>query len=100
MSALSGLLAGCSGEAAQTPVPAATSSAVTSTPSPETELPKAKFSRTMYATSTLKASTPLIDDCRGPVAIQLRGDRPVLVAEHDYCGGEEWIPRLAVGDAS
>lgn len=53
----------------------------------------------MFAASTLKHSTDLIDTCKGPVAIQLRGDRPVLVAEHDYCGGEDWIPRLELGDA-
>lgn len=91
------LLAGCSSASvdppASAPEPAQTT---TVTPAPP---PSAKFSRTMFAASTLKQSTALIDQCQGPVAIQLQGDRPVLVAEHDYCGGSDWIPRLKTGDA-
>lgn len=97
--AVLGLLAGCSA------APSAPSDVPASVPRPSPTIetpvppPPAKFSRTMFAASTLKQSTDLIDQCRGPVAVQLRGDRPVLVAEHDYCGGEDWIPQLATGDA-
>ncbi|MGA8987388.1 hypothetical protein, partial [Aeromicrobium sp.] len=42
--------------------------------------PNAKFTRTMYATSRLSRSTMMLDMCRGPVAIDLGGDRPVLIA--------------------
>ena len=61
--------------------------------------PRAKFTRTIYATSNLARSELMLDFCRGPIAIDL-GDRwPVLVAEHDFCGGTAWMPKLAVGEA-
>lgn len=91
-----GLLVGCS--TAPTDAPAAVPQSSPSVAAPATP-PPAKFTRTMFAASTLQGSTDLIDRCQGPVAIQLRGDRPVLVAEHDYCGGEDWIPQLTTGDA-
>jgi hypothetical protein len=59
----------------------------------------AMFSRTTYGATQLAGSDALLDACRGPVAVDLGPDRPVLVAEHDYCGGSAWIPRLAMGDA-
>jgi hypothetical protein len=61
--------------------------------------PKAKFVRTIYATSSLKHSEVMLDFCKGPIAIFVGYDRPVLVAEHDYCGGLEWMPKLKKGDA-
>lgn len=40
----------------------------------------------------------MLDLCSGPVAIDLGSSYPLLVAEHDYCGGSAWISRLADGD--
>ena len=61
--------------------------------------PKAKFVRTIYAASSLKHSELMLDFCKGPIAIDLSPGRPVLVAEHDYCGGLTWMPKLGKGDA-
>jgi hypothetical protein len=64
-------------------------------PSPKTT----KFTRTIFATSTLERSELMLDFCRGPIAIALDGRDTVLVAEHDYCGGAAWMPTLGKGDA-
>ena len=61
--------------------------------------PKARFVRTIFATSTLEHSELMLDFCKGPVAVPVRGGRSIIVAEHDYCGGLEWMPKLGVGDA-
>ena len=61
--------------------------------------PKAKFVRTIYAASSLKRSELMLDFCKGPIAVFVGHRRPVLVAEHDYCGGLEWMPKLGKGDA-
>jgi hypothetical protein len=61
--------------------------------------PKVKFVRTIFATSSLQHSDLMLDLCRGPIAIHVGDRRPVLVAEHDYCGGLEWMPKLGRGDA-
>lgn len=61
--------------------------------------PEPRFTRTMYASSGLDESTKLLDDCKGPVAVWLGEERPTLVAEHDYCGGSEWVSKVKVGDA-
>jgi len=61
--------------------------------------PKAKFVRTIYATSSLKHSEVMLDFCKGPIAVFVGENRPRLIAEHDYCGGLAWIPKLAKGDA-
>ena len=61
--------------------------------------PKAKFVRTIYAASSLKRSDLMLDFCKGPIAVFVGHHRPVLVAEHDYCGGLEWMPKLGKGDA-
>lgn len=61
--------------------------------------PKPKFSRVTYASTVLDGSDALLDECKGPVAVRLGADRPVLVAEHDYCGGSTWISAVKVGDA-
>lgn len=61
--------------------------------------PRAKFTRTIYATSNLKRADLMLDFCRGPIAIDVGDDRPVLVAEHDFCGGSAWIPKLKPGQA-
>jgi hypothetical protein len=61
--------------------------------------PKARFVRTIFATSSLKRSELMLDFCKGPIAVFVGHHRPRLVAEHDYCGGLEWIPKLGKGDA-
>ena len=61
--------------------------------------PKPKFVRTIFAASNLKQSDLMLDFCKGPIAVFVGAHRPVLVAEHDYCGGLEWMPKLGRGDA-
>ena len=61
--------------------------------------PKAKFVRTIFATSSLKRSEFMLDFCKGPIAVFVGEHRPRLIAEHDYCGGLEWMPKLGKGDA-
>ena len=61
--------------------------------------PKPKFVRTIFATSSLKRSELMLDFCKGPIAIFVGEHRPRLIAEHDYCGGLAWIPKLDKGDA-
>lgn len=56
--------------------------------------PKAKYSRTVWAQTTLASILPALDRCRGPVAADLGGSNPVYVAEHDYCGGSAWMWNL------
>ena len=68
-------------------------------PEPEKPAPKADVSRTMFAAATLSTFEPPLDACSGPVAIDVEEDgRPLLVSEHDYCGGASWIPGLGEGD--
>lgn len=61
--------------------------------------PKTVFTRTMFATATLTTVYKQIDKCRGPVSVPLGKNRPILVAEHDFCGGSAWISRLDRGQA-
>ncbi|VXB69146.1 hypothetical protein [Aeromicrobium sp. 9AM] len=61
--------------------------------------PKAKFVRAIYATSSLERSELMLDFCKGPIAVFVGDHRPRLIAEHDYCGGLAWIPKLGKGDA-
>ncbi|AXT85889.1 hypothetical protein C6I20_12300 [Aeromicrobium sp. A1-2] len=63
------------------------------------EPPPPKFTRTIWATTTLNRSEFMLDFCRGPVSVDLGGAWPILVAEHDYCGGLDWMPELEPGDA-
>lgn len=63
------------------------------------EPPEPLYTRTMSAATKLKTVYQELNKCRGPVAVDLGGNRPVLVAEHDYCGGSEWISKLELGDA-
>lgn len=68
-------------------------------PEPEKPAPEADVSRTMFASATLQTFEPPLDACSGPVAIDVGEDgRPLLVSEHDYCGGAAWIPGLGEGD--
>ena len=62
-------------------------------------VPEPDVSRTVVAQASLTDFGPPLDACRGPVAIDVgESGLPVLVAEHDYCGGADWIPGLAEGD--
>lgn len=61
--------------------------------------PKAKFVRRIFAASSLQRSEVMLDFCKGPIAVDVGDHRPVLVAEHDYCGGLEWVPKLGKGEA-
>ncbi|WP_311208342.1 MULTISPECIES: hypothetical protein [unclassified Aeromicrobium] len=68
-------------------------------PEPVPEPPKPDVSRTMFAAATLSSFAGPLDACRGPVAIDVQEEgRPLLVSEHDYCGGAAWIPALGPGD--
>ena len=68
-------------------------------PEPPPEPPKPDVSRTMFAAATLSSFAGPLDACRGPVAIDVQEEgRPLLVSEHDYCGGAAWIPALGPGD--
>lgn len=68
-------------------------------PEPEPEPPEPEASRTMFAAATLSSFEGPLDACRGPVAIDVQEEgRPLLVSEHDYCGGAAWIPALGEGD--
>jgi hypothetical protein len=58
----------------------------------------AKFSRTIAKFTDLEGVDPALDACAGPVAVDLGGGHPRLVAEHDYCGGSAWMPKLEAND--
>ena len=61
--------------------------------------PVPRFTRTTYAATDLAGATALLDVCKGPIAVRLGAQRPVLIAEHDYCGGSSWMSRVKIGDA-
>lgn len=67
-------------------------------PPPE-PTPKAKFTRTIWTSTKLAEIDAALDQCRGPVSADLGADKPVFVAEHDYCGGSVWMWKLDVDDA-
>jgi hypothetical protein len=79
------------GTAALAPLPA-------TTPKPEPKPEGPKFDRTMYASTQLAGSAAALDACKGPVAVDVGEEHPVLVVEHDYCGGSAWMPRLQPDD--
>ena len=58
----------------------------------------AKFSRTIAKFTVLENVDPALDACAGPVAVYLGAEHPKLVAEHDYCGGSDWMPKLDPDD--
>ena len=62
--------------------------------------PNTQFTRTIVAGATIETVEKMIDKCRGPVSVVLGPTQPTLVAEHDYCGGSEWIPELELGEAT
>jgi hypothetical protein len=58
----------------------------------------AKFSRSISKYTDLESVDPALDACAGPVAVYLGDQHPRLVAEHDYCGGSDWMPKLDTND--
>jgi hypothetical protein len=58
----------------------------------------AKFSRDIAKFTDLDSVDPALDACAGPVAVYLGDEKPRLVAEHDYCGGSDWMPKLDPND--
>lgn len=58
----------------------------------------AKFTRSIAKFTDLESAEPALDACAGPVAVYLGAGHPKLVAEHDYCGGSEWMPKLDTDD--
>lgn len=77
-----------------------TSATISQTTLPRvTAPPDPRFSRDIFAAADLDDSIRYIDKCAGPVAIDVGDDQPVLIAEHDYCGGSAWISELSDGDA-
>lgn len=58
----------------------------------------AKFSRTIAKVASLDGVDPALDACAGPVAVYLGDGHPILVAEHDYCGGSAWMPKIRSND--
>lgn len=58
----------------------------------------AKYSRSIAKYTDLESVDPALDACAGPVAVYLGDGKPRLVAEHDYCGGSDWMPKLDEDD--
>jgi hypothetical protein len=65
---------------------------------PPIKVPAPRFTRTMYAATQLAGAAVMLDACHGPIAVNLVGSWPVLIVQHDYCGGSAWIPKLNYGD--
>ncbi|MDX6277298.1 MAG: hypothetical protein QOJ72_1426 [Nocardioidaceae bacterium] len=66
---------------------------------PPVKAPRPRFTRTMYAATQMAGAPVMLDACHGPIAVRLGAGRPVLVVQHDYCGGLAWMPKLNYGDA-
>lgn len=58
----------------------------------------AKFARDIAKLTDLDHVDPALDACAGPVAVYLGSRHPMLVAEHDYCGGSDWMPKIDADD--
>jgi hypothetical protein len=65
---------------------------------PQVTSADAKFSRTIAKSTDLDGVDPALDACAGPVAVDLGDRHPILVAEHDYCGGSAWMPKIRTND--
>lgn len=61
--------------------------------------PAPTFERQIATSTDLKHVAEALDECDGPVAVPFAGWGTILVAEHDFCGGSEWISRLHRGQA-
>lgn len=68
------------------------------TTEPQVVSADAKFSRSIAKFTELDSVEPALDACAGPVAVFLGEQEPILVAEHDYCGGSAWMPKLRADD--
>ena len=64
----------------------------------EPDLPDIKYSRTMFASTTLSGVDGWLDRCGGPIAVDVGEGHPTLISEHDYCGGSAWMWDLHTGD--
>jgi len=69
---------------------------VRSGPEPTSE--DARFSRVTAKVTDLENVDPALDACAGPVAVHLGENKPLLIAEHDYCGGSDWMSKLELDD--
>jgi hypothetical protein len=58
----------------------------------------AKFARTITKFTDIDHVDPALDACAGPVAVYTGRRHPMLVAEHDYCGGSDWMPKIDTND--
>ena len=58
----------------------------------------ARYSRAIAKYTDLESVDPALDACAGPVAVYLGDGLPRLVAEHDYCGGSDWMSKLDPDD--
>ena len=58
----------------------------------------ARFARDIAKVTDLDHVDPALDACAGPVAVFTGHRRPMLVAEHDYCGGSDWMPKIDPND--
>lgn len=94
------VVSGCSAQttASITRPPAQLQTAAIAEVTKPVAVPKPRFTRTMYAATQLAGAPVMLDACHGPIAIKLGDGQPVLVAQHDYCGGAAWIPKLNFGD--
>ena len=72
---------------------------IPSVSAPPVKVPPPRFTRTMYAATQMAGAGVMLDACHVPIAVDLVGNWPVLIAQHDYCGGSAWIPKLNNGDA-
>jgi len=68
-------------------------------PVPAEPVPKPRFTRTMFTYVELARVDRALDACGGPVAVDIGRQHSVLIAEHDYCGGSDWVPKLRNDDA-
>lgn len=85
-------------QSAQTDVTSFESVRLALLPIPKGPPPDVKFTRHIYANTTLDGVPVMLDACQGPISVRLGPRNSVLVAEHDYCGGSAWIPKLKNGD--
>ena len=58
----------------------------------------AKFARDITKVTDLDHVDAALDSCGGPVAVYTGHRHPMLIAEHDYCGGSDWMPKIDTND--
>ena len=84
--------------ATASPLSSLQSASIPTVSGPPVKVPEPRFTRAMYATTQLAGASVMLDACHGPIAVDLVGNWPVLIVQHDYCGGSAWIPKLNYGD--